>query len=180
MLKLSHICCYLSILQTPPFDTDPASSPQGSITASQEEGQSDTISPSCIGEQKLEKEEEEEGAGVSEQEQIVERQEEMDGTSQPSVEAEEEEEDRAEDELDEMEEGLQMIKGCTEEEKNMEEEEGGRHVEEGSEEEECGCCDAQRGENQHVLVNSPPVVRLYAVDPCITTEPWSAALHILE
>ncbi|XP_028451557.1 uncharacterized protein tex14 isoform X3 [Perca flavescens] len=108
---------------TPPFDADPASSPQGFITASQEEGRSDTISPSCIGEQKLEQEEEEElereeeeEEGVSEQEQIEERQEEMDGTSQPSVEAEEEE-DRVEDELEEMEEGLQTVKGCTEEEK---------------------------------------------------------------
>ncbi|KAA8586364.1 hypothetical protein FQN60_000200 [Etheostoma spectabile] len=131
----------------PPFDVDPAS---------QEEGQPDTISPTFIGEHKLEQEEEEEeeeggGGGeeeeeeavVSELDQIGERQEEMDETSQPSSEAEEV--DRAEDELEKMDEGLQMVKGCTEEEKNMDEEEG-RHVEEGGEEEERGCCNTQRGE----------------------------------
>ncbi|XP_044078352.1 uncharacterized protein LOC122888243 isoform X3 [Siniperca chuatsi] len=141
-----------NIFQPPPFKVDSASSPQGFITASQEERLFiDTVSPSsrCCstveGECKIEQEEGGNGAGGSDQGQSEERQEEMDGISQsqPRVYVEEEEEYRAEEELEETEKGLQMVKECTKGEENMEEEyKEGKHVKEG----EHGWCDPQRDE----------------------------------
>lgn len=105
---------------------------------------------------KVVQEEEREGAGRSEQDQSVERQEGMDGTSQsqPRLYVEEEEEGRTKEALEELEKGLQMVmvKECTKGEENMEEDyEGGKHVVEDSEEEEHGWCDPQKGENQQAV-----------------------------
>uniref|UniRef100_A0A4W6DU50 Protein kinase domain-containing protein n=1 Tax=Lates calcarifer TaxID=8187 RepID=A0A4W6DU50_LATCA len=138
----------------PPLEVDSASSLQGFITASQQEGLfHDTVSPGssvhrCCstvdGEHKVQLEEEGEGR-VSEQENSEERLDKMEGTNQSqSVEEgeEEEKEARTGDVLEEMEKGLQMVKQCTKGEE--EEDKRGKHVEKGSEEEKHGWCSPLR------------------------------------
>ncbi|GAA6226804.1 inactive serine/threonine-protein kinase TEX14 isoform X2 [Lates japonicus] len=141
----------------PPLEVDSASSLQGFITASQQEGLfQDTVSPSSSvhrcsrcstvdGEHKVQLEEEGEGARVSEQEKSEEKLDEMEGTnqSQSMEEGEEEEKEaRTGDMLEEMEKGLQMVKQCTKGEE--EEDKRGKHVEKGSEEEKHGWCSPLR------------------------------------
>ncbi|XP_037605266.1 inactive serine/threonine-protein kinase TEX14-like isoform X2 [Sebastes umbrosus] len=153
-----------SSVKPPPLKEDSASSPEGFITACQEEGLLGTASPSFTEEEEGllgtaspsfteegGEEEEGEGAGASEQEQSEER------TSQPRVyveeEEEEEEEDGAKEEFEETEKRLQMecIKGEENvEEEEEEEEEGGKHVDGGSEDEERGWCDLQRDAGSEV------------------------------
>ncbi|XP_054481203.1 uncharacterized protein LOC129113089 [Anoplopoma fimbria] len=137
-----------SSVKPPPFKLESASSPEGFVTASQEEELLDTASPISMvhsaeeGEDNVDEEEEEEGEveGASEREQNEERQ---DGCSQsvPGVYEEDEEEHRPQEEHKEMQRGLQL-EGKTGGEHMEEEEEGGEHVEE----EEQGWCNTQSGE----------------------------------